>query len=91
MERMVLLGVLVDPEILELDQPEQVALSVLSTAIISGGCMCGGEWETVQDDMGNTFPTIVHQIGCPGAGKHGRSAVQKVLKHIVYQALADDQ
>lgn len=88
---MVLLGVLVDPEILELTMAERTALSLLSTSIIVGHCACGGEWETVSDDMGNMFPTIVHQIGCPGASQHGRSAVKKVLRHIVHQTLADGE
>ncbi len=87
---MVLLGVLVDPDTLGLTMPETTALSVLSTSIITGHCVCGGSWETVQDEHGNEFPTIVHQIGCPGSSKSAKSAVGKVLQHIFYTALADE-
>lgn len=89
MENMVLLGVLVDPDVIDLSMAERTALSVLSTAIITGTCVCGGEWETVEDDTGNIFPTILHSGICPGTSKTGQNAVRKVLKHIVYQALGD--
>jgi hypothetical protein len=90
MDSMVLLGVLVDPATLGLTMPETTALSVLSTSIITGHCVCGGVWETVQDQDGNEFPTIVHQLGCPGSSKAAKGAVRKVLRHIVYQSLADE-
>jgi L-rhamnose isomerase len=90
MENMVLLGVLVDPDTLGLSMAETTALSVLSTAIITGHCVCGGEWETVEDDTGNIFPTIMHSGNCPGTSRSGQDAVKKVLKHIVHQALSDE-
>lgn len=89
MDNMVLLGVLVDPEVLELTMAERMALSILSTSIITGHCSCGGTWETVEDDSGNVFPTIVHQAICPGTSMDGRSAVKKVLRHIVTQSLLE--
>ncbi len=89
MGNMVLLGVLVDPEILELSMAERTALSILSTSIITGHCSCGGTWETVEDDMGNVFPTILHQSHCPGTSMSGRNAVKKVMKHIVHSTLAE--
>jgi hypothetical protein len=91
MENMVLLGVLVDPELLQLTFAERTALSVLSTAIATGTCVCGGEWETIQDDSGNVFPSMMHEDDCPGTSKTGRIAVRKVIKHIIFSTLASEE
>jgi len=89
-ERMVLLGVLVDPDHLKLTESETLALSVLSTSIIKGECLCGGVWETVQDEDYNEFPTIVHANECPAMTSEGRQAVKKIIYQIVRDSLGSD-
>jgi hypothetical protein len=90
MERMVLLGVLVNPDHLGLTKQETLALSVLSTSIIKGECLCGGIWETVQDEDDNVFPTIVHEDGCPATATASKDAVKKIIYQIVKDSLGQD-
>lgn len=90
MERMVLLGVLVNTDHLRLTDKETLALSVLSTSIIKGECLCGGVWETVQDEDDNIFPTIVHEDGCPAITTESKDAVRKIVYQIVKDTLSQD-
>jgi len=87
---MVLLGLRIDTENLDLSTPERAALSVLSTAIINGECICGGTWEMVEDETGVSHPVMVHLANCPGTSRTGQEAVRKVIRHVIYQTLADD-
>lgn len=91
MQHMVLLGVMVDPELLQLSLAERVALAVLSSAIATGTCVCGGEWETVSDDNGNAYPSMLHEGHCPGTSKTGQTAVRKVIKHIIFSTLVTQE
>jgi hypothetical protein len=87
---MILLGIKVDVHGLSLSVPERTALSILSTAIIAGECVCGGTWEDFQDSEGVVYPAMTHMDGCPGTSKTGQEAVRKVIRHVIYSTLAAD-
>lgn len=91
MEAMILLGITVDTEALNLSLPERSALSVLSSAIATGECVCGGTWEMVADeDSGIEHPNMVHLRNCPGTSRTAQQAVRKVIRHVIYQSMASD-
>jgi hypothetical protein len=91
MEAMILLGITVDTEALNLSLPERSALSVLSSAIATGECVCGGTWDMVPDeDSGISHPYMVHQNDCPGTSLTAQRAVRKIIRHVIYQSMASD-
>lgn len=87
---MILLGIKVDVHGLNLSIPERTALSILSTAIIAGECICGGTWEEFEDPDGVTFPAMTHLPDCPGTSKTGQDAVRKVVRHIILSTMTGD-
>ena len=76
---------------LDLTMPEHIALSVLSSAIATGQCACGGTWTMEMSETGLMCPNMDHDGDCPAVSRTGQNAVHKVLRNIIYKAIASDR
>lgn len=62
-------------------------MSVMSTSIVVGQCVCGASWDINFTDEGTPTPEIGHYDGCPAASDETRSGVRKIIQQVILQTL----